>query len=55
MRRDPNDVAIMPITIALQPLLTDMHKVQRLLFALTKLNQVDNHFHPFYNSVHVDD
>ena len=32
-----------------------MHKVQRVFFAVTKLNQVnDHHFHPFYDSVHVD-
>ena len=41
MRRDPNDVVIiMPTTIALQPLLTDVHKVQCVLFAVTKLDQV---------------
>jgi hypothetical protein len=41
MRRDPNDVVIMPKTIA---------------FAMTKLNQVNEyHFHPFYDSVHVDE
>jgi hypothetical protein len=46
----------MPKTIALQPLLTDVHKVQRVLFAVTKLNEVnDHHFHPFYDSVHVDE
>ena len=55
MRRDLNDVVITPRTIALQPLLPDMHKVQRVLFAVTKLNQVNNHFHPFYISVDVDD
>jgi hypothetical protein len=33
MRRDPNDEVIMPKTIALQPLLTDVYKVQRVLFA----------------------
>jgi hypothetical protein len=37
MRRDPNDVVIMPKTIALQPILTDVHKLQRVLFAVTKL------------------
>jgi hypothetical protein len=40
MRRYPNDVVIMPRTIALQPFLADMHKVQRVLFAVTKLDQV---------------
>jgi hypothetical protein len=57
MRRDPNDVVIMPKTIALQPLLlTDVHKVQRVHFAVTKLNQFnDHHFHPFYDSVYVDE
>jgi hypothetical protein len=56
MRRDPNDVVIIPKTIALQPLLTDVHKVQRVRFAVTNLNQVnDHHFHPFYDSVHVDE
>jgi hypothetical protein len=49
MRRDPNDVVIMSKTIALQPLRTDVYnKVQHVLFAVTKLNQVnDHHFHPF--------
>jgi hypothetical protein len=56
MKRDPNDVVIMPKTIALQPLLTDVYKVQRVLFAVTKLNQVNkHHFHSFYDSVHVDE
>ena len=36
MRRDPNDVLIMPKIIALQPLKPDMHKVQRVLFAVKK-------------------
>jgi hypothetical protein len=46
----------MPKTIALQPLLTDVHKVQRVVFAVTKVNQVNNHhFHPFYDSVHVNE
>ncbi len=26
-----------------------------MLFAVTKLNQVDNHFHSFYDCVHVDE
>jgi hypothetical protein len=34
MRRNPNDVVIMPKAIALQPLLTDVHKVQHVLFAV---------------------
>jgi hypothetical protein len=55
MRRDPNDVVIMPNAIALQPSLSDVQKVQRVLFAVSKLNQVkDHHFHPFYDSIHVD-
>jgi hypothetical protein len=49
-------VVIMPKTIALQPLLTDVHKVQSVLLAVTKLNHVnDHHFRPFYDSVHVDE
>jgi hypothetical protein len=53
MRRDLKDVVIMPI--ALQPLLADVHKVQHVLFAVTKLNKVNNHFHPFCACVHVDE
>jgi hypothetical protein len=29
-----------------------MHKVQRVLLAASKLNPVDNHFHPFYDGVY---
>ena len=51
-----HDVVIsMPKSLALKPMLTEMHKVQRVLFAASKLNPVDNHFHLFYDSVHVDE
>ena len=49
------DVVIMPRSLALKPMLTEIHKVQRVLFAASKLNPVDNHFHPFDNSIHVDE
>ena len=55
MKQDKHDTVIMPRSIAVKPLLTDMHKVQRVLFATSKLTGPENHFHHFYDSVHIDE
>jgi hypothetical protein len=46
---------IMPVTIALKPLLTDAHKVNRMVYCCRFLNAEQNTFHDFYNHVHVDE
>jgi hypothetical protein len=50
-----HDRVIMPCTSALKPALTDIHKVARVLYSVSKLNPVDLHYHDFYNYVHVDE
>ena len=55
MKQDNHDTVIMPRSIAVKPLLTDVHKVQRVLFVTSKLTGPENHFHHFYDSVHVDE
>ena len=41
-------VVIMPTrSLALKPMLTEMHKVQHVLLAVSILNPANNHFHPF--------
>jgi hypothetical protein len=55
MKEDKNDMVIMPRSIAVKPLLTDVHKMQRVLFASSKISQPENHFHHFYDSIHVDE
>lgn len=55
MKEDKQDTVIMPRSIAVKPLLTDMHKMQRVLFASSKVTEPGNHFHHFYDSIHVDE
>ena len=55
MKEDEQDTVIMPRSIALKPLLTEVHKVQRVLFAASKLTEPGNHFHHFYDSIHIDE
>ena len=45
----------MPKSIAVKPLLTEMHKVQRVMFATSQLSEPNDHFHYFYDSVHIDE
>ena len=55
MKQDKENTVIIPKSIAVKPLLSDMHKVQRIMFATSKLSEPNNHFHHFYNSIHVDE
>ena len=57
MKQDKHDTVIMPRSIAVKSflLLKDMHTVQRVLFATSKLTGPENHFHHFYDSVHIDE
>jgi hypothetical protein len=55
MKNDREDMVIMPVTLALKPLLSEEHKLQRVLYCLTKANSLDQKFHDFYNYVHVDE
>ncbi len=48
------DRVIMPFTSALKPDLTEVHKVGRVLYSVSKLDPVDLHYIDFNNSVHVD-
>jgi hypothetical protein len=40
MKRDMHDVVIIPKSLAWKPMLTEMHKVQHVLFAASELNPV---------------
>jgi hypothetical protein len=55
LKEDKTDTVIMPASIALKPLLTEEHKLQRVLYCCSKLNPVDNMYHHFYDSIHVDE
>ena len=56
MKQDKRDMVIMPVSIALKPLLTEIHKMQRVLFAVSKVSvENQHHYHHFYDSVHVDE
>jgi hypothetical protein len=54
MKQSNVDSVIMPVPIALKPLLTDVHKLQRVLFAVSKLSH-NHQYHHFYDTVHVDE
>ena len=53
--KNGRDRVIMPFTSALKPALTEIHKVGRVLYSVSKLNPADLHYNDFYNSVHVDE
>ena len=55
MKESKLDTVIMPRSIAVKPLLTEVHKLQRVLFASSKLTEPENHFHHFYDSIHIDE
>ena len=46
---------IMPVSIAVKPLLTEAHKLRRVMHAVSKVNAFENKYHHFYDSVHVDE
>lgn len=48
MKSDKQNMVIMPKSIAVKPLLTEMHKVQRVMFATSKLSEPNDHFHHFF-------
>ncbi len=54
MKQSKVDSVIMPVSIAVKPLLTDVHKLQRVLFAVSKLSH-NHQYHHFYDTVHVDE
>ncbi len=45
----------MPVSIAIKPLLTDQHKLQRVFFATDKVDAAETKYHGFYDSVHIDE
>ncbi|KAI2507526.1 hypothetical protein MHU86_6914 [Fragilaria crotonensis] len=49
------DRVIMPFSSSLKPALTEIHKVGRVLYSVSKLDPVDLHYNDMYNSVHVDE
>jgi hypothetical protein len=55
MKQDKLDTVIMTRSIAVKPCLTELHKMQRVLFAASKLTEPENHFHHFYDSIHIDE
>ena len=55
MNKSGDDRVIMSCASALKPELTDVHKVARMLYCVSKLNPVDLHYHDFYHYVHVDE
>jgi len=55
MKDDKRDAVIMPVTIALKPLLTEEHKLQRVLYCCSKFNAAENRYHDFYDSIHIDE
>ena len=55
MKQDKENTVIIPKSIAVKPLLSEMHKVQRVMFATSKLLEPNNHFHHFYNSIYVNE
>jgi hypothetical protein len=55
MKQDKLDTVIMPCSIAVKPCLTELHKMQRVLFAALKLTEPENHFHHSYDSIHFDE
>jgi hypothetical protein len=55
LKQDKLESVIMPVSIALKPLLSKVHKAQRVLYAVSKLNAVDRKYHDFYDSIHIDE
>ena len=55
MKQDKQVTVIMPRSITVKPLLSDVLKVQRALFATSKLTGPENYFHHFYDSFHIDE
>jgi hypothetical protein len=55
MKQDKLESVIMPVSIAIKPLLTDQHKLQRVFFATDKVDAAENKYHGFYDSVHIDE
>jgi hypothetical protein len=43
----------MPVSIAVKPLLTDIHKLQRVKFAVSKLSH-NHQYHHLYGTVNID-
>jgi hypothetical protein len=54
MKESTLDKVIVPSTIALKPLLTEEHKLQRVLYCVLHLNPIDNKYNDFYDNVHID-
>jgi hypothetical protein len=55
MKQDKLESVIMPMYIALKPLLTDQLKLQRVFIATDKVDAAENKYHGFYDSVHIDE
>ena len=55
MKESKLDKVIVPSTIALKPLLTEEHKLQRVLYCVSHLNPIDNKYNDFYDNVHIDE
>jgi len=55
MKEEKLDSVIMPVSIAIKPLLTDQHKLQRVLYATDKVDAAENKYKAFYDTVHIDE
>jgi hypothetical protein len=45
MKQDKLESVIMPVSIAIKPLLTDQHKLQRVFFATEKVDAAESKYH----------
>jgi hypothetical protein len=55
MKQDKNNNVIVPHSNALMPHLHEHHQLARVLYSVANLDIESEQYHPYFDSVHVDE